>query len=105
LFEKELRLKECERRLNDTYIDNERQHQLQIQHLEDMYEKERFALNKLVSSTEKENSRLLSELSSVKLSLAERLARAVSGAGDVMKQLKEVVSSSLLFDHLKFKYI
>lgn len=78
-----------EERLNAQFFELERQHQDQTQQLEDMYDKERSALNKLVSNLEQERNRLQSDLSTIKVSLGEKLAEAIRFADEVQSRLRE----------------
>ncbi|KAJ3064855.1 hypothetical protein HDU98_011774 [Podochytrium sp. JEL0797] len=56
----------AEEQFNSRFFEMEQQHIEQSQTLEDMYDKERVALNKLVSNLEKERNRLLVEVTSLK---------------------------------------
>ncbi|KAJ3027252.1 UNVERIFIED_CONTAM: hypothetical protein HDU68_004167 [Siphonaria sp. JEL0065] len=55
-----------EEQMNSKFFETEQQHIEQNQQLEDMYDKERVALNKLIGNLEKERNRLLAELTSLK---------------------------------------
>jgi hypothetical protein len=82
-----------EERLNRQFFELEQQHQEQTQQLEDMYDKERSALNKLVANLEKERNRLVAELGTVKTSLGEKLADAISVSETTSRQLFEIERS------------
>ncbi|KAJ3040725.1 hypothetical protein HDU99_010140, partial [Rhizoclosmatium hyalinum] len=56
----------AEEQFNSRFFEMEQQHIEQNQQLEDMYDKERVALNKLVGNLEKERNRLLTEVTSLK---------------------------------------
>ncbi|KAJ3130703.1 hypothetical protein HK100_007664 [Physocladia obscura] len=56
----------AEEKFNSRLYEMEQQHIDQNQQLEDMYDKERTALNKLVANLEKERNRLLADISSLK---------------------------------------
>ncbi|KAI9351115.1 hypothetical protein DFJ73DRAFT_377090 [Zopfochytrium polystomum] len=76
-------------RLNAQFLDLEQQHQEQTQQLEEMYEKERTALNQLVLNLEKERDRLQAEFAAVKLSLGERLAEAIRSSESAFTRARE----------------
>ncbi|TPX76541.1 hypothetical protein CcCBS67573_g02206 [Chytriomyces confervae] len=60
-----------EEKFNTRFFEMEQQHIEQNQQLEDMYDKERTALNKLVSNLEKERNRLVAEVDEVKPQIKE----------------------------------
>ncbi|KAJ3415850.1 hypothetical protein HDV05_003914 [Chytridiales sp. JEL 0842] len=76
-----------EEKLNRQFFELEQQHQEQTQQLEEMYDKERTALNKLVANLEKERNRVISELSAVKTTLGEKLADAISASEATARRL------------------
>ncbi|KAJ1556956.1 hypothetical protein HK405_001275, partial [Cladochytrium tenue] len=79
----------AEEKLSSQFFELEQQHQEQTQHLEEMYEKERRALNELVQNLEQDRTRLQSELSTIKHSLGERLAEAISASEEALSRLRE----------------
>ncbi|KAJ3217077.1 E2 ubiquitin-conjugating protein mms2 [Dinochytrium kinnereticum] len=94
---KDIALKEAERkleeRLNGQYFDLEQQHQEQAQQLEDMYNKERVALNKLISNLEKERDRLFNELSRVKSSFNEKITSTSESLDGLTRRLHDAERS------------
>ncbi|KAJ3105275.1 hypothetical protein HDU97_008298 [Phlyctochytrium planicorne] len=91
---KDRALKEVERkleeRLNGQFFDLEQQHQEQAQQLEDMYNKERLALNKLIANLEKERDRLQTELARVKSSFNERLASSTESIDELSHRIQDL---------------
>ncbi|KAJ3333312.1 hypothetical protein HDU76_009466 [Blyttiomyces sp. JEL0837] len=94
LADKERLLEEAEQRaderLNKQFFELEQQHQEQTQQLEDMYDKERSALNKLVSNLEKERNRLIGELSSTKTSLNSKIAEFATTTEDALRKCRDL---------------